>query len=105
MKYIYIFLLTLSGLWLSHIIIFWIESFLPTNFYLNDSVFFIYPPIFTLFISIYFLYNKKKLAVIACVIAGCVYYIFLMFVFFWGLSESLCVRYFFNLLTNCPGIK
>jgi hypothetical protein len=92
-------------------ILIWISQFKigvffpPDNVYLNDSWAFFYPPIVIAILSIiFFKYNRKEVA-IGIIIGGALYSLVLWFMMFAFVGEMVCQRYFFNLLTNCPGIK
>jgi len=95
-------LTTAFGLWTSHWLMFWIESFFPQNIYLNDSVLFVYPPVIIIIVSIYLFFLGKKIDAMSVIIGGLIYYLALLFVVAWGISEmGGCTRYFFNLFTTC----
>jgi len=79
--------------------------FPPDNVYLNDSWLFFYPPIIIIIFSIIFSRFRKKEVAMGVIIGGLIYYFGLVFIYFFPLGQVVCGRYFFNLLTNCPGIK
>ena len=79
--------------------------FPPDNVYLNDSWAFFYPPLVVLIFFIIFFKFKKKEIAIGIIIGGTLYSLVLWFTMFAFVSEMVCQRYFFNLLTNCPGVK
>jgi len=104
-KIIISFLSAVVSIWASQFFIFWILGFFPDNPYVTDVVVFLYSPIATLVMSICLYLRKEKSIAIGFFAGGLIYCLAWTFVALWGIGDVGCTRYFFNLLTNCPGIK
>ena len=101
-KSVFSFLLTIGVIWMGQWTLLWLADIISGGIYLEDSILFLFPPILTVGAFIYFWRKKKKAIAISLLVGGCIYSLGFMFSFFWGLGESLCTRYFFDLLTTCP---
>jgi len=95
--------LMLIFIWSTHI---WLANFYPDNIYVSDATLIFYPPLLIFTLSLFFFLIGKKEIAIGVIIGGIIYVLGLWFNIWWDISEMPCgTKYFFNLLTNCPGIK
>jgi hypothetical protein len=101
-KFYLAILLSFITIWASQ---FLILSFLHGNNFITDVVLFIYPLIAFAGSSVFFFLQKKNDIAIGIIIGGALYWIGFSLINIVFLGEAVCGRYFFNLLTNCPGIK
>ncbi len=92
-------------MWIGDEVIFKFIGDKPSNIYINDYFLFLNPPIVVIVLSTYFFILKKKDIAKGIIIGGLIYCLVNWFNIAWDTSEMSCQRYFFNLLTNCPGIK
>ena len=90
-------------MWISDSIIFSIMGDRPNNIYVRDYFLFFNPLIVVIILSICFFILKKKDIARGIIIGGLIYCLVNWFNISWDISEMACQRYFFNLLTNCPG--
>lgn len=97
--------LTVGILWISQAIILTPLGDKPSNIYVSDFFLYFYPPLIIILSVVYFFIKKNKYIAIGVIIGGLIYLFGLWFNISWDTSEMVCQRYFFNLLTNCPGIK
>ena len=107
-KVIFSSIITIIILWVSQFLILgsWIlNSFFPENVYLNEVVLYFYPPLLIIGFSAYFWAYKKRDIAKGIIIGGLIYCFGLWLVVSSDTSEMICQRYFFDLLTNCPGVK
>jgi len=103
-KVIFSFIITIIILWVSHM---WLGNLFPENIYYSDAILLFYPP-FIISVAILYFWKHLKYKEIAkgILIGGLIYCFGLWFNIVWDTSEIPCgTKYFFNLLTNCPGIK
>ncbi|MEK7658754.1 MAG: hypothetical protein AAB352_02695 [Patescibacteria group bacterium] len=104
-KIIVISIVSLIGVWISQFVIFLILDFFPKNI-LSDVFLYTYPLFITFAVGVYFFVRKKKEFMIGSIIGGLIYSFTTGFLILWDVSVGMgCTRFFFNLLTNCPGIK